>query len=37
MGQITQDGYTFNSDCIDHRIAMLTDSSWAAANASPDQ
>ena len=25
MGQITQDGYTFNSDWIDHRIAMLTD------------
>ena len=25
MGRITQDGYTFNSDWIDHRIAMLTD------------
>jgi hypothetical protein len=25
MGQITQDGYTFNSDWIDHRIARLTD------------
>jgi hypothetical protein len=25
MGQITQDGYTFDSDWIDHRIAMLTD------------
>jgi hypothetical protein len=29
MGQITQDGYTFNSDWIDHRIAMLTDGNIA--------
>jgi len=25
MGQITQDGYTFNSDWIDHQIAIFTD------------